>query len=76
MIFYSSLEKSVNFPMPLPYNHALLKYEKQANRGKFLTKFIRSTLDHNSITFLVQYKRIKSANEVKLLRNSIERKEF
>ena len=39
-----------------------------ANPGKFQIIFIRSSINNNNITFIVENKHIKSTNEVKLLR--------
>ena len=54
------------------YTHIVLNWfminSFVANPRKFQATFLRSTLDHNSITFLVKYKHTKSANEVKHLR--------
>ena len=45
-----------------------------ANPGKFQIIFIRSSINNNNITFIVENKHIKSTNEVKLLENIIDHK--
>ena len=45
-----------------------------ANPGKFQIIFIRSSINNNNITFIVENKHIKSTNEVKLLENITDHK--
>ena len=45
-----------------------------ANPGMFQTMFLRSNIDNNKITYMIENRRVKSRNEVKLLPITIDHK--
>ena len=45
-----------------------------ANPGKFQIMFFGSNINNSKITFMIEYKRVKSRNEVKLLGITIDDK--
>ena len=49
-------------------------YSIVANPGKFQIIFMRSSINNNNTTFIVENKHIKSTNEVKLLEIIIDQK--